>query len=80
MMYINEVEVADILATNATIDELVTGEIDSPYNSEEDLYEPMSGCSIDTDIDCFKYEVQDVFNRWYDYYWNILFDNKEEKL
>ena len=77
MIYINEVEVADILATNATIDELV---VNGSYESEEDLYEPMGGCSIDTDIDCFKDEVQDVFNRWYDYYWNILFDNKEDKL
>jgi len=78
MIYINEVEVADILATNATIDELV---VNGSYESEEDLYEPMvSGCTIDTEIDCFKDEVQDVFNRWYDYYWNILFDNKEDKL
>jgi hypothetical protein len=75
MIYINEVEVADILATNATIDELV---VNGSYGSEEDLYEPMGGCSIDTDIDCFKDEVQDVFNRWYDYYYDILFDNKEE--
>lgn len=72
MIYINEVEVADILATNATIDELVTGEIDSPYDSDEDLYEH----DEENDIDTFKDEVQDVFNRWYDYYWNILFDNK----
>jgi len=72
MIYINEVEVADILATNATIDELVTGEIDSPYGSNEDLYEH----DEENDIDTFKDEVQDVFNRWYDYYWNILFDNK----
>ena len=73
MIYINEVEVADILATNATIDELV---VNGSYESEEDLYEPMGDCSIDTDIDCFKDEVQDVFNRWYDYYWGVLFDNK----
>ena len=72
MIYINEVEVADILATNATIDELVTGEIDSPYNSDEDLYEH----DEENDIDTFKDEVQDVFNRWYDYYWGVLFDNK----
>ena len=66
MIYINEVEVADILATNATIEELV-GE-GNLYETEEDLYEPMAGCTIDTEIDCFKDEVQDVFNRWYDYY------------
>jgi hypothetical protein len=76
MIYINEVEVADILATNATIEELV-GE-GNLYETEEDLYEPMAGCTIDTEIDCFKDDVQDVFNYWYDYYWNILFDNKEE--
>lgn len=76
MMYINEVEVADILATNATIDELV---VNGSYESEEDLYETMASCTIDTEIDCFKDEVQDVFNRWYDYYWNILFDNKISK-
>ena len=78
MIYINEVEVADILATNATIDELV---VNGSYESEEDLYIPMTGCEIvDTEMDVFKDEVQDVFNRWYDYYWNILFDNKEENL
>jgi len=71
MVYINEVEVADILATNATIDELV---VNGSYESEEDLYEQVQG----DDIDTFKDDVQDVFNRWYDYYWNILFDNKEE--
>jgi hypothetical protein len=76
MIYINEVEVADILATNATANELV-GE-DKLYQTEEDLYEPMGDCTIDTDIDCFKEDVQDVFNWWYDYYWGVLFDNKEE--
>ena len=74
MIYINEVEVADILATNATIDELV-GNCDCSgimYESEEDLYK----YDEENDIDTFKDEVQDVFNRWYDYYWDILFDNK----
>jgi len=74
MIYINEVEVADILAANATIDELV---VNGSYKSEEDLYIPMTGCIIvDTDMDIFKDEVQDVFNRWYDYYFGVLFDNK----
>jgi len=68
MIYINEVEVADILATNATIDELV---VNGSYESEDDLYREFE------DVFTFKNEeVQDVFNRWYDYYWNILFDNK----
>ena len=74
MIYINEVEVADILATNATINELV-GE-DKLYETEEDLYEH----DEENDIDTFKEDVQDTFNWRYDYYWNILFDNKEEKL
>lgn len=74
MIYINEVEVADILATNATIDELITGEIDSIYKRDEDLYK----YDKKNDVYTFKDDVQDVFNRWYDYYWNILFDNKEE--
>ena len=70
MIYINEVEVADILATNATIDELV---VNGSYESEDDLYREFE------DVFTFKNEeIQDVFNRWYDYYWNILFDNKEE--
>ena len=68
MIYINKVEVADILATNAAIDELV---VNGSYESEDDLYREFE------DVFTFKNEeVQDVFNRWYDYYWNILFDNK----
>ena len=69
MIYINEVEVADILATDATINELV---VFGNYDSSDDLYEQIQG----DDIDIFKDDVQDVFNRWYDYYWGVLFDNK----
>ena len=68
MIYINKVEITNILATNATIDELV---VNGSYESEDDLYREFE------DVFTFKNEeVQDVFNRWYDYYWNILFDNK----
>jgi len=68
MIYINKVEITNILATNATINELV---VNNSYESEDDLYRELE------DVFTFKNEeVQDVFNRWYDYYWNILFDNK----
>jgi len=70
MIYINEVEVADILATDATIDELV---VNGSYGSEEDLYGELDG---EGELTFKNKEVLDVFNSWYDYYWGVLFDNK----
>ena len=69
MFKINEVELADKLATDATIDELV---INGSYESEEDLYEHDDENNIDT----FKDGVQDVFNRWYDYYYDMILECK----
>ena len=74
---INPVEVSSILAHQSTIDELVIptqtdGEY-SIYESEDDLMEEGEDETL-----YYKEEVQDVFNRWYDYYFGILTDNHIE--
>jgi len=70
MIHINEVELADILATGSTVDELV---INGDYESEDDLYREFE------DVYTFKNEeIQDVFNRWYDYYYDIICKCGEE--
>ena len=71
MIYINEVEVADILATNATIDELV---VNGSYGSEEDLYGELDG---EGELTFKNGHILKVYNRWYDYYYDILDNNKE---
>lgn len=65
MIYINEVEAADELATKSTYDELV---VRGEYQDEEDLYEE----DEDNGDLKFKEPVQDVFNDWYDFYIDLL--------
>ena len=65
MIYINEVEAADALATKAIIDELV---LRGEYADEDDLYEE----DEDSGDLRFKEIVQDVYNDWYDFYFDLL--------
>ena len=57
---LNKIELASELAHKATVDELV---LNGDYNSEDDLHN-----FDDEDVLTYKEEVQDVFNRWYDFY------------
>lgn len=65
---INIVETAAELANDNTIDEILNPIGDyvllQGFNSEDDLYEQGSLK--------YKEEVQDVFNKWYDYYYSKL--------
>ena len=65
MIYINEVEAADALAMRSVIDELV---VRGEYADEDDLYEE----DEDSGDLRFKEIVQDVYNDWYDFYFNLL--------
>ena len=65
MIYINEVEAADALAAKATHDELV---IRGEYSTEDELYEE----DEDTGDLRYKEQVQDVYNDWYDFYFDLL--------
>ncbi len=56
-MEINEIELASELAHDATVDEL------SNVYDEEELYQTDDG-----DVLIYKDDVQDVFNRHYDYF------------
>lgn len=65
MIYINEVEAADALAAKAIYDELV---IRGEYSTEDELYEE----DEDTGDLRYKEQVQDVYNDWYDFYFDLL--------
>jgi hypothetical protein len=65
MIYINEVEAASELATKATYDELV---VRGEYKDEDDLYEEDEESG---DLR-FKEQVQDVYDDWYDFYFDLL--------
>jgi hypothetical protein len=63
-MEINEIELACNLAHNSMYDEVTREEWDGEeILSEEDLYE-----FENADTSKYKEEIQEVFNRWYDYY------------
>lgn len=55
-----QLELASELAHNSTVDEL------KDLYSEDELYKDDNGCKI------YKDEVQDIFNRWYTYYLDII--------
>lgn len=57
MIQINEIELASELAYDATVDEL------SNVYDEEELYKTEDGKVL-----IYKDDVQDVFNRHYDYF------------
>lgn len=60
-MEINEIELASELAYDATVDEL------SNVYDEEELYQTDDG-----DVLIYKDDVQDVFNRHYDYFFSKI--------
>ena len=67
MIQINEVELASNLASKATENEILVVENDKypdyQYDCDLVVEDDESGCYI------YKDDVQDVFNRWYDYYY-----------
>lgn len=68
MKLVNEVQLATDLAQQATIDEILNDD-NSPYSSEDDLIE------ISDEVDgmtVYKEDVQVVFDRWYDYFYESI--------
>ena len=66
---VNQIELASELANRAMIDELMgNGKI----NEEDEVYITESnGDTRYTD------EAQDVFNRWYDYFYDVIDKNRD---
>jgi hypothetical protein len=62
---INHVELACCLAEAATVDEMVQ----RGNHSEEDL---MIEDPDDSETTIWTDEAQDVFDRWYDFYWDQI--------
>ena len=75
MIQINEVELASNLADNYVINYFLVdnNHLYPEYGSEDDLTEE------DGDTGCFIYKenVQRIFNRWYDYYYNEIMKTVE---
>lgn len=71
MVAINEVELASELAYNATVDELVIYE--EIYETEEYLFEENEDGEL-----VYKEGVQNVFDRYYDYYYGLIFKCSEK--
>ena len=67
MVVINELELASELAENAVIDEMISS---GQINEESEAY-------IDLGDNTKQYteEAQDVFNRWYEYFYDKIFKN-----
>ena len=64
---INLVEIASELANDRMIEEL-----SREYLSESDIYKQ------DSDVVEYTDYAQKVFNNWYDYYYNLLWNLKQE--
>jgi hypothetical protein len=73
-MEINEVELACKLADIKVKEELLGTEL--KYKTEEDLFDVK--IEDEQKVLYYKEEVQEVFNRWYDYYWDLIIDCKPE--
>jgi hypothetical protein len=71
-MEINEVELACNLADIKVKEELLGTEL--KYKTEEDLFDVK--IEDDEEVLYYKEEVQEVFERWYNYYWNLIFECK----
>jgi hypothetical protein len=72
MVKINPVEVASVLATNATFDEVKVNPANN-VQEEDDMYEEISKNEYR-----FKGIFQNIFNIHYDYYYNILIAHNYE--
>lgn len=75
-MEINEVELASKLAHNGMYDEVTSPLYDKTFvTNEEELYD------IDKEGNTtYKEEYQSIFDRHYDYYYDMIFECKIEKL
>jgi hypothetical protein len=73
-MEINEVELACNLADIKVKEELLGTEL--KYKTEEDLFDVK--IENEQEVLYYKEEVQEVFNRWYDYYWDLIVDCKPD--
>lgn len=67
-MEINEVELACKLADIKVKEELLGTEL--KYKTEEDLF--IIRHEDEQEVLYYKEEPQEVFNRWYDYYWDLI--------
>lgn len=61
---INRVELQSNLAHNSAMDEMINNQ---SINDEDEMY-------VDAESDMLEYteKAQDVFNRWYDYYYDEI--------
>jgi hypothetical protein len=71
-MEINEVELACKLADIKVKEELLGTEL--KYKTEEDLF--IIRHEDEQEVLYYKEEPQEVFNRWYDYYWSLIVECK----
>ena len=76
LITINKIELASNLAHKSVIDELIipfqTDGSYSLYENEDDLF-----IEDEDEILTYKDDVQDVFNKWYDYYLNMIEESGE---
>ena len=76
LITINKIELASNLAHKSVIDELIipfqTDGSYSLYENEDDLF-----IENEDEILTYKDDVQDVFNKWYDYYLNMIEESGE---
>ena len=76
LISINKVELASNLAHKSVMDELIipfqTDGSYSIYENEDDLF-----IEDENENMIYKDDVQDVFNRWYDYYLNMIEESGE---
>jgi len=71
---INEVKLATELAHDVTKDELICS-CYTEFTVEEDLWI----YDEESEMDVYKKEVQAVFDRWYDYFYDIIINAKENE-
>ena len=76
LISINKIELASNLAHKSVMDELIipfqTNGSYSLYENEDDLFIEDENENL-----IYKDDVQDVFNRWYDYYLNMIEESGE---
>ncbi len=70
---INVIEVASDLAHNAMLDEVMSPLYDGNIiMDEEEVFKTEGDEDYQEDSLSYKEEFQDIFNRWYDYYFEML--------
>jgi len=68
---INLLEVASELAHDSTVDEVLNPLSDLQLINEDDMWE-----TDENENTIYKEEVQDIFNKWYDFYYDKLLKYK----